>query len=241
LEAIELMSSKRNRCRLCGKSFSTDIALRRHLKEKHRGYYYGIRLAPLLILLLIIGIVFYVLATPGFQAIPMTGRTLSTSVTQAPTRTIQTSVGLSTTSASIPAPDFELPEVDELGLTGRSIRLSQFSGKPVFLEFISPLCGYCRAMTPTIKKLEEKYGDRIVFISVMGLGPSGIEVASEFLKEYRLSWIHVVDERLEVFRLYGVTGTPTYVILDSDHFERHVIRGATSEDVLEKAILDVIG
>jgi len=51
----------------------------------------------------------------------------------------------------------------------------------------------------------------------------------------------VVDDKLEVFRAYGVRGTPTYIILDKDHVVRHRFVGsATTEKQLENAILDVI-
>jgi len=41
------------RCRFCGKSFPTDMALKKHIRESHRGYYYGIRLAPIIAIIVI--------------------------------------------------------------------------------------------------------------------------------------------------------------------------------------------
>ena len=218
------------RCRICGKRFSTDIALKQHIKTQHRGYYYGIRIGPAIVLLAVVAIALYALAAPSPEVTPVT-----------PLISSQSASAPKTTAEASAAPDFKLPEVDELGLTGRVIGLSQFEGKPVFLEFISPLCGHCRKMTPVIKDLEEKYGDRIVFISVVWTGGGGVELVSQFLKQYKLDWIHVVDESPEVFRAYGVRGTPTYMILDKDHVVRHSFTGSrTTEKQLEAAILEVI-
>ncbi|MCD6312534.1 MAG: redoxin family protein [Thaumarchaeota archaeon] len=220
------------RCRICGKRFPTDIALKRHIKAQHRRYYYGIRIGPILAVLILVGATFYVLATAPPQGITPITTISTTSVTSSST----------THSASErPAPDFELPEVDRYGLTGRSIKLSQFGGKPVFLEFMSPLCGHCIKMTPVIKDLEEKYGDRIVFLSIVWPGSGGVELVSKFIQEKDVNWLHVIDEEGKAFQAYGVRGTPTYVILDEDHVEKYRFIGSgTKEEDLEKAILSVI-
>jgi len=225
------------KCRICGKKFSTDIALKQHIKTQHKGYYYGVRIGPAAVLLVVLAIAFYALTMPSPEAVtPITPLISSKSQLHTSRTSIQ---GAST--SKVVAPDFELPEVDELGLTGRTVRLSQFAGKPVFLEFVSPLCGHCRKMLPVIEDLEKRYGDRIVFISVVWTGGGGVELVSEFLKQYKLDWIHVVDDKLEVFRAYGVRGTPTYIILDKDHVVRHRFVGsATTEKQLEDAILEVI-
>jgi thiol-disulfide isomerase/thioredoxin len=199
------------KCRLCGKSFPTDIALKRHIRESHRGYYYGIRLAPVIMVIVIMLAIIFIAAFLG-------GTTLTT-ISTGPHVTTPPAIETRTTQAQRrPAPDFELPEIDELGLTGKTIRLSQFEGKPVFLEFMSPTCPHCLRMIPILKELEERYGERIVFISVV-YPVGGIEYASKVLAEEGLNWIHVVDEKARVFDAYDVSGTPTYIILDKDHVE----------------------
>ena len=220
------------KCRVCGKRFPTDIALKRHIKTQHKKYYYGVKIGPILALLILIGAVFYVLAaTPPQGTTPITV-----------TSTISTTSRSTTHSASEKtAPDFELPEIDRYGLTGKNIKLSQFGGKPVFLEFMSPLCGHCIKMTPVIKDLEEKYGDRVVFLSVVWPGSGGVELVSKFIQEKDVNWLHVIDEEGKAFQAYGVRGTPTYVILDKDHVEKYRFIGSgTKEEDLEKAILSVI-
>jgi len=222
------------KCRLCGKSFPTDIALKRHIRESHRGYYYGIRLAPVIIIVIMLAIIF-IAAFPG--------GTTPTTISTGPHVTTPPAIETRTTQAQMqqrqPAPDFELPEIDELGLTGKTIRLSQFEGKPVFLEFMSPTCPHCLRMAPILKELEERYGESIVFISVV-YPVGGIEYASKVLVEEGLNWIHVVDEKARVFDAYDVSGTPTYIILDKDHVEVKRIIGENSREVLEEAILSVI-
>ncbi len=220
------------KCRVCGKRFPTDIALKRHIKAQHRRYYYGVRIGPILALLILVGAVFYVLAAaPPQEMTPITVTSMTSATSRSTTHPASEKL----------APDFELPEIDKYGLTGKSIKLSQLEGKPVFLEFMSPLCGHCVKMTPVIKDLEEKYGDRIVFLSIVWPGSGGVELVSGFIREEDVNWLHVIDEEGKAFQAYGVRGTPTYVILDEDHVEKYRFIGSgTKEEDLEKAILSVI-
>ena len=220
------------KCRVCGKRFPTDIALKRHIKAQHRRYYYGVRIGPILALLVLVGAVFYVLAAaPPQEMTPITVVSTTSATSRSTTHPASEKL----------APDFELPEIDKYGLTGKSIKLSQLEGKPVFLEFMSPLCGHCVKMTPVIKDLEEKYGDKIVFLSIVWPGSGGVELVSGFIREEDVNWLHVIDEEGKAFQAYGVRGTPTYVILDKDHVEKYRFIGSgTKEEDLEKAILSVI-
>ena len=163
-------------------------------------------------------------------------RTLTKTVTV--TKTV-TAVTVTTTPTRITTWDFELPEIDELGLTGRIIRLSQFSGKPVFLEFISPACSHCLEKTPMINELQTRYGDKVVFISIVF---GSVEAAQDLLQTYEeRTWIHVLDYSGEVFKSYGIKGVPTYVILDEHHLERGRFYGAGTElEDLEEIILRII-
>ena len=233
------MTSK-NKCRICGKVFATPTALKQHMKAVHRGYYYGIRLGVLgaVIAIIAIAVLAYSTFSPPSPPISLTTNTPTTTFTS-------TQISESNTETSLkPASDFTLPEIDSLGLTGKMISLSQFNGKPVFSEFMSPLCGHCAKMTPVIKDLEERYGDRVVFISIIYGNASSKEfqnIASEFIRERGLNWIHVVDSDLKVFREYGVRGTPTYVILNKEHMEvSRLIGSGTTEEALEKALEKVV-
>jgi len=226
------------RCRFCGKRFSTDIALRRHLKEKHRGYYYGIRLGPFIVIAAVLLAVLFLAPHPGAA---LTAIAPSTPLTESST----TSIVQTQSSQKGAAPDFELPEIDELGLTNRKIKLSQFSGKPVLIEFMSPICGHCMKMIPKIKELHEKYGDRIVFISIAVkwylTDQQLVELTADLIKKYGANWLHLGDMDGDVWTSYGIRGTPTYILLDSEHRVVWRHEGELSKDYLEKAILEVIG
>lgn len=53
-------------------------------------------------------------------------------------------------------------EVEDL--KGNRINLKQFMGKPLFLNFWATWCPPCIAEMPSIQRLYDEYGDRVVFI-----------------------------------------------------------------------------
>lgn len=59
------------------------------------------------------------------------------------------------------APDFELKDTD-----GRSIRLSEFEGKPMLIRFVSLSCPVTEGVTGPLKELYRYWGERVTFLDV---------------------------------------------------------------------------
>ena len=113
------------------------------------------------------------------------------------------------------APDFTLPVVNANGLTGQKISLSSFRGKVVLLEFMLASCVHCQSVAPQLENLYQQFGSQnVVFISIagQGYGESASDV-SNFIKNYRSSWIYVYDSSNTVFSSYGVQATPMFFII----------------------------
>ncbi len=71
------------------------------------------------------------------------------------------------------APDFELSDFD-----GDRHRLSDFRGKPVYLNFWATWCVPCEAELPDIYRLHQEYGDDLAVIAVNW--EQSADVAEEF-------------------------------------------------------------
>lgn len=137
-----------------------------------------------------------------------------------------------------PAPDFTLPIIDENGLTRNTLTLSKFRGKVVLLEFMVSSCPHCRNMAPIVKNLQQEYGlQNVVILTVAGTW-NGADAAStaQFIQNYGTHWFHVFDQKNSVFNSYGVSGTPSYFIIDPDGIVKFRFEGEQSYATLAQAI-----
>lgn len=84
-----------------------------------------------------------------------------------------------------PAPAFELPAVFEKE-DGKVIKLSDYKGKLVLINFWASWCGPCRAEIPTLTKLQETYKNRS--FTVVGLAMESHDDAKQFLQGKQINY-----------------------------------------------------
>jgi thiol-disulfide isomerase/thioredoxin len=120
-----------------------------------------------------------------------------------------TPTGGATRSVTFPAPDFTL-----LTLPGESVRLSDFRGKAVLLNFWATWCVPCRTEMPTIEGLYQRYkaqGLEVLAVNLDRLSVVGVET---FLKEVRVTFRVALDPSWSTTQPYGVVGLPTTYLID---------------------------
>ncbi|MGB4775414.1 MAG: TlpA disulfide reductase family protein, partial [Daejeonella sp.] len=115
------------------------------------------------------------------------------------------------TSVGQLAPQFELPGTD-----GKMIKLSDFKGKYVLLDFWASWCGPCRKENPNVVKLYNRFKDK--GFTVFGVSLDDNKSAwLEAIKADQLSWTHVSELKRwngKVSAQYKVEGIPASFILD---------------------------
>jgi peroxiredoxin len=136
------------------------------------------------------------------------------------------------------APDFTLPIVTSEGVSSQTATLSSLRGKVVVLEFILSSCHYCQQMQSSLAYVHYMYRDKeVVFLSVAGtLNGATAQSTAEFIKQYNVTWTHVLDSDNAVFAQYKVQGTPTYLILDKDGKILNKFQGLVTTDAFTNAI-----
>jgi cytochrome c-type biogenesis protein len=129
------------------------------------------------------------------------------------------------------APDFTLPVVDRSGLTGQMITLSSFRGKVVLLEFMEPWCPHCQNMAPVVETLYRQYGSQnVIFLSIAGpWNGATANDAAQFIRIYQCTWTYVYEASNSIFTTYGVTGTPTFVLIAKNGQIAQVYNNLTPE------------
>ncbi len=131
------------------------------------------------------------------------------------------------------APDFEVTD-----LTGKRVRLSDFRGHPVFLNFWATWCGPCKLEMPDLQKvLDSHQRDGLVVLAV-DYGETYAR-ANAYVKSLNLHFTAVgLDPTVEVARRYGVEGLPKSFMVDSDGVITHVFTGQTSGGTIDFAVRD---
>jgi cytochrome c-type biogenesis protein len=145
----------------------------------------------------------------------------------------ETKGSANTDENTVATSDFELTTID-----GRNIRLSDFKGSVVAVNFWAPWCGPCKSETPGFVETYKKYKDRGLVIIGVAAQTNDTDVR-KFVADYGVPYyIGISDKAAEQ---YNVIGLPTTYIFDRDGKEATHFIGYTPESRLESALLTILG
>ncbi len=121
--------------------------------------------------------------------------------------------------AGKPAPDFALKSS-----TGANLRLSEYRGDVVMINFWATWCGPCRQEMPLLDQLYSR-SQRVGF-SLLGVNiDDDSSRAMDMIRELGVSFPVLFDARKEVSKLYDVDAMPVTVLVDREGNVRHVHKG----------------
>ncbi len=124
------------------------------------------------------------------------------------------------------APDFELKTLD-----GETVKLSDFRGERVMLNFWATWCPPCRAEMPDMQKLHENTDIKILAVNLIDT-ESSPEVVPEFLDELGLTFPVLLDEESELANEYKIVAYPTSFMIDSNGRIQFKVLGAINYDIM---------
>jgi thiol-disulfide isomerase/thioredoxin len=123
--------------------------------------------------------------------------------------------------------DFELEDMD-----GNTVKLSDYRGKKVFLNFWASWCPPCKAEMPHLQVFSEEQEDTVVLGVNVTTSESHPDNAALFLDENEISFPNLYGTE-EVFSQYQVQSLPTSYLIGSDGKIYERIIGAVTKDILE--------
>lgn len=117
------------------------------------------------------------------------------------------------------APDFTLKSLE-----GSNLRLEEYRGQVVLINFWASWCGPCRQEMPLLDRLHQRYVD--AGFSVLGVNVEGEEApARSLVDRIPVTFPVLIDTGQAVSELYRLQAMPSTVVVDRDGVVRYIHRG----------------
>lgn len=152
---------------------------------------------------------------------------LSAQETRAPDGT-----AASETPGPVPAPDFTV--YDE---AGNEVRLSDYLGKPVVVNFWASWCGPCRMEMPEFQEKHLELDGEVQFLMInMTGGSETVETARDFIAGQGYTFPVLYDTEGDAAVTYGAYALPTTYFIDAEGYAIAQARGAINSETLQAGI-----
>ena len=144
-------------------------------------------------------------------------------------------VGIHRSSRPYPAPDFTLPDFH-----GNPVRLSDFKGKAVVLNFWATRCAPCRVEIPWFIEFEEEYGPRGLEVIGVDMDQGGWNTVEPFVKNAGMNYTVLLDDG-RASAAYGAAQLlPTTYYISRDGRVAAYVRGLAGKSEVERNIEEIL-
>jgi peroxiredoxin len=119
--------------------------------------------------------------------------------------------GVAPSERTLEAPDFALPD-----LSGDTVRLSDYAGRVVLLNFWATWCRPCVKEMPALERLEARMKDRGLTVLAVSLDMVEAREVAVFVQGYGWGLPVLLDPLTEVGDAYGIRVMPTTYLIGRD-------------------------
>lgn len=133
---------------------------------------------------------------------------------------------------TIYAPDFELTDLE-----GNTVKLSDYKGKVVFLNFWAEWCGYCKKEMPDMQKMYKDYEvDKDDFVILAVNVQDTRETIDTYLSDKDFEFTILMDTDGSVASKYYIQSFPTTFMIDKEGAVIGYQPGMLTEEMMRQVI-----
>jgi len=122
---------------------------------------------------------------------------------------------------------------------GNEVKLSDYIGTPIVLNFWASWCPPCREEMPHFNKVSEEYSDDELIFLMVDLADGmreTVESGKKHVEEAGYTFNVLFDTKQEAAIAYGLTSIPLTVFIDEEGYIEGVARGGIDEETLRYGI-----
>jgi cytochrome c biogenesis protein CcmG/thiol:disulfide interchange protein DsbE len=128
------------------------------------------------------------------------------------------------------APNFTLSDSK-----GASVRLSDYKGKVVLLDFWATWCHGCKTEIPWYMEFQNKYKDKGLAVIGVSMDDDGWKSVKPFVEEQKMNYAVVIGNEA-LAKLYAVDALPVTLLIDRNGKIAVSHAGMVEKDAFEKEI-----
>jgi peroxiredoxin len=133
------------------------------------------------------------------------------------------------------APDFALKDAD-----GKIVRLSDYRGKVVLLDFWATWCGPCKFEIPWFMEFERKLKNQGLVVLGVSMDDDGWDAVKPFVNQLGINYRIVLGNDSTADNYGGVEALPTTFLIDRDGKIAAVHVGLASKSEIEHGIEELL-
>ena len=167
-------------------------------------------------------------------ALLLTGCAAGGAAATEPTPTVPVPTEVASTEApKVAAPDFTVYDAD-----GNEVKLSDYLGKPVVLNFWASWCGPCKREMPDFDEKYQALGENVQFlmINLTDGNTETVEGASAFIASQGYTFPVFYDTSSMAAAMYGISAIPATFFIDAEGNAIAQATGAIDGETLQRGI-----
>jgi cytochrome c biogenesis protein CcmG/thiol:disulfide interchange protein DsbE len=134
-----------------------------------------------------------------------------------------------------PAPDFTLKDA-----TGKPVKLSEYKGKVVLLNFWATWCGPCKLEIPWFIDFEKQYKDQGFSVLGVAMDDEGWQVVRPYIEEKKVNYRVLMGDDMTAQQYGGVDSLPTTYIIDREGRIASIHVGLVSKSDYQNEISELL-